>query len=98
MPVEVHVQGRVASGYLPEFADAVTRYIDYAASNGYRVPEVLLGLSGRMNTVRLVYRYDDLTEYEAHELKALHDRQYGAHAGAMNFVDGTLDYTIYRRI
>lgn len=44
---------RVGSGGLPDFATAVERYQAYAAANGYAVPQVLLGLSGPMNTVRL---------------------------------------------
>jgi hypothetical protein len=98
MTVEVHVEGRVVSGRLPDFAAAVERYRAYAAANGYAVPHVLLGLSGPMNTVRLVYRYDDLSQYDEHEFKAMTDREYGKIAGAMGFADGTLTYTVYRRL
>jgi hypothetical protein len=96
--VEVHVEGRVASGHLPDFAEAVERYKAYAAANGYAVPHVLLGLSGLMNTVRLVYRYDELSRYDEHEFKAMTDREYGQIAGAMGFVDGTLSYAVYRQL
>jgi hypothetical protein len=96
--VEVHVEGRVAPGRMPDFAQAVERYRDYAVANGYAAPDVLLGLSGSMNTVRLVYRYEDLTRYNDHEFKAMTDREYGRVADAMGFVDGTLTYTIYRRL
>jgi hypothetical protein len=44
----VHVEGRMASGRLPDFAEAVERYQAYAAANGYAVPHVLLDLSGLM--------------------------------------------------
>lgn len=98
MAVEVHVEGRVASGRLPDFAEAVDRYQAYAAANGYAVPHVLLGLSGSMNTVRLVYLYDELSRYDEHEFKAMTDREYGQVAGAMGFVDGTLSYTVYRQL
>lgn len=98
MAVEVHVQGRVESGHLPDFNEAVRNYSEYAQSQGYRAPEVLLGLSGPMNTVRLVYRYDDLSQYEDHEIRAMQDREYGKLAGAMRFAEGTLDYAIFRRI
>jgi hypothetical protein len=98
MTVEVHVEGRVLSGHLPDFAAAVERYRAYAAANGYAVPHVLLGLSGPMNTVRLVYEYDELSRYDEHELKAMTDRDYGQIAGAMGFADGTLTYTLYRRL
>jgi hypothetical protein len=96
--VEVHVEGRVASGRLPDFTEAAERYKAYAAANGYAVPHVLLGLSGPMNTVRLVYRYDELSRYDEHEFKAMTDREYGQIAGAMGFVDGTLSYAVYRQL
>jgi hypothetical protein len=50
-----------------------------------------------MNTVRFVYRYDDLSQYDEHEFKAMTDREYGEIAGAMGFADGTLTYVVYRR-
>lgn len=98
MAVEVHVEGRVAAGHLPEFAEAVERYKTYAAANGYAVPRFLLGLSGPMNTVRLVYRYEELSLYDEHELRAMTDREYGQIAGAMGFADGTLAYTVYHQL
>jgi hypothetical protein len=98
MAVEVHVEGRIISGGMPTFAEAVQRYQAYAAENDYAVPQVLLGLSGAMNTVRLVYRYDDPSRYDEHEVRAMTDQQYGKLAGAMGFVDGTIAYTVYRQI
>jgi hypothetical protein len=98
MAIEVHVQGRVVSGKLPYFAAAVERYKEYAAANGYAVPQVLLGLSGEMNTIRLVYRYDDPAEYQKHEVKALRDGEYGRIAAEMSLVDGTARYEIYEQI
>lgn len=98
MAVEVHVEGQVTAGCLPDFAEAVERYRSYAEANGYAVPEVLLGLSGPMNTVRLVYRYDELNQYDEHEFRAMADREYGEIAGRMGFIDGTIAYTIYRRL
>jgi hypothetical protein len=98
MAVEVHVEGRVESGRLADFATAVEHYRDYAGANGYAVPQVLLGLSGAMNTIRLVYRYDELSQYDEHEIQAMTDRAYGKIAGEMGFVDGTIVYTVYRQI
>jgi hypothetical protein len=96
--IEVHVEGQVVPGRMPDFAEAVGRYRDYAVAHGYAAPDVLLGLSGPMNTVRLVYRYEDLTRYNDHEFKAMTDREYGRVADAMGFAAGTLTYTIYRRL
>jgi hypothetical protein len=98
MAVEVHVEGRVAAGRMPEFAGAVERYKAYAGENGYAVPEVLLALSGPMNTVRLVYRYEDLSMYDEHEFRAMTDVEYGKIAVAMGFVDGTISYSVYRQV
>lgn len=98
MAVEVHVEGQVADGKLPDFAEAVQHYQEYAGSHGYAVPQVLLGLSGKMNTVRLVYRYDDLSHYEQQEVDTLHDREYGKVAAAMCFASGSLSYTIYHQL
>jgi hypothetical protein len=67
MSVEVHVEGQVRYGGLPDFTIALEHYRDYAVAHGYTVPEALLGLSGKMNTVRLVYRYDDPSEYAEQE-------------------------------
>jgi hypothetical protein len=98
MAVEVHVEGRVESGRMPDFAEAVDRYRAYAASNGYGVPQVLVGLSGPMNTVRLVYRYDELSQYDEHEFRAMTDREYGQIAAEMGFTGDTLTYAIYREL
>ncbi|HEX5996228.1 MAG TPA: hypothetical protein VFY84_13890 [Jiangellales bacterium] len=98
MAVEVHVEGRVAAGRLPEFGGAVERYKAYAGENGYAVPEVLLGLSGPMNTVRLVYRYEDLSTYDEHEFRAMKDVEYGKVADSMGLVDGTIVYSVYHQI
>ncbi len=98
MAVEVHVEGRVATGHMPEFAEAVERFKAYAGENGYAAPQVLLGLSGQMNTIRLVFRYEDLSQYDEHEFRAMTDKAYGKIAGAMGFVDGTLVYSVYRQV
>jgi hypothetical protein len=98
MATEVHVEGRITAGGMPDFAVALEHYRIYAAEHDYAVPQALLGLSGSMNTVRLIYRYDELSRYDEHEVKAMTDRDYGKLAGAMGFVDGTINYTIYRQI
>jgi hypothetical protein len=64
MAVEVHVEGRIAHRRLVDFGTAVRRYAEYARDHGYGEPKILLGLSGFMNTVRLVYCYPDLGQYE----------------------------------
>jgi hypothetical protein len=96
MPVEVHVEGQISYGRLADFREAVDAYCAYAEENGFGVPRVLQGLSGPMNTVRLVYRYDDLAAYERHEARTAEDREYALVASAMPFAEGTITYAIYR--
>lgn len=98
MPVEVHVEGQVTTGKMPEFAVAVEQYKDYAKTHRYAVPRVLMGLSGEMNTIRLVYRFDTAAEYEEQELRTLHDSDYGAIAARMGFAERSLHYSLFREI
>ncbi len=96
MSIEVHVTGRVASGHLADFYEAAKRYQEYAETHGYAVAKVLFGLAGEMNTIRLIYQYEDLNGYESHEVRTLTDRAYAEIAQQMAFVDESLRYEIYR--
>ena len=55
---------------------------------------VYQALSGQMNEVRMVFEYPDLAAYEAEEREDA-GPGYARLAGAMPFVDGTLEYAIY---
>lgn len=96
MGVEVHVEGQIRYGGMAGFGQAAERYSAYAQAHGYRVPQFLLGLSGKMNTVRLVFRYDDLAQYAEQEAAGLTDPEHGRLAGEMGFTEGTVTFTIYR--
>ena len=98
MSIEVHVQGQIEPGRLADFRDAVERYRAYAHEHGYAEPEVLFGLSGKMNTIRLVYAYEDLNGYEDHETRTLTDREYAEVGQQLGFVPGSVRYEIYRHI
>ena len=98
MTVEVHVDGRVAQGRLTTFADGLKGYLGYARDHGYTVPRVLQGVSGPMNSIRLVYTYDDLASYEEHEARTLQDAGYAAAASAMELVEGTITYSLFRMV
>ncbi len=93
--IEVHVEGRIELGRLNEFRAGVDRYCRYLRDHDYVVPRVLLGLSGQMNTIRLVYTYPDADGYARHETRSIEDPDYGEAAGGMPFVDGTIVYTIF---
>jgi hypothetical protein len=96
MAVEVHVEGQVRYGGMAGFRQAAERYSAYAQARGFRVPQFLLGLSGKMNTVRLVFRYDDLTQYAEQEAAGLTDPEHGRLAGEMGFVEGTVTFAVYQ--
>ncbi len=98
MTVEIHVDGRVTQGRLIAFAEGLERYLAYARDHGYAVPRALQGLSGPMNSIRLVYRYEDLAAYEEHEARTLGDPGYAEAASGMEFVDGTLTYSVFREV
>lgn len=95
MAVEVHVEGRIVLGRMPDFMEGVQHYCEHAQANGYAVPKVLQGLSGEMNTVRLVFTYEDLAKYEQDETRVAGDRAYGKVAMEMPFVEGTISYSLY---
>ncbi len=51
-----------------------------------------------MNTIRLIYTYEDLNGYEDHETRTLTDREYAEVGQQMGFVVGSVRYEIYRQI
>ena len=96
MTVQIHVDGRVAQGRLAAFAKGLERYLAYARQHGYATPLVLQGLSGPMNSIRLIYTYDDLSAYEEHEARTMADPGYAVAAAAMELADGTITYSLFR--
>jgi len=93
--VEVHVTGRVELGRFGEFTRAVEPWAAYREQQGRAPMRVYQALSGPMNEVRMVFEYRDLAAYETEERQDAVDPEYGRLAGAMPFVDGTLEYAIY---
>lgn len=96
MAVVLHVRGEIRYGEWRSFREAVERYRDYRRSKGYVVPEVLLGMSGPMNSVLLVYRYDDARAFEEEDRATAEDSGYGPVASAMPYRDGTIVYELFR--
>ena len=95
MAVEVHVEGVIENGRFAEFLEAAERWRAFREKRGWSPPRLLCGLSGLMNTVRLVFCYDGLDEYEREEAQALRDPEYGDVASAMPF-EGQLHYSIFQ--
>ena len=53
---------------------------------------------GRLTSIRLTYRYEDLNAYEDHEARTLRDVGYAEAASGMEFVEGTLAYSVFREV
>ncbi|MDA8394959.1 MAG: hypothetical protein M0T72_06910 [Candidatus Dormibacteraeota bacterium] len=51
-----------------------------------------------MNTICLVYTYDDLNGYADHEPRTLTDHAYAKAGQQMGFIDSSLRHEIYRQI
>lgn len=95
MAVEVHVTGRVELGRFGEFVRALEPWAAYRRARERAPMRVYQALSGPMNEVRMVFEYGDLAVYEAEEREDAVDPDYARLAGAMPFVEGTLEYAIY---
>jgi hypothetical protein len=98
MAVEVHVVGRVELGRFAEFTSAAEQWRAFRRSRARAECRILQGLSGEMNSVRLVFSYPDLNTYELEEGRDASDPEYGRIASAMPFVEGTLCYELYRDV
>ena len=95
MAVEVHVTGRIELGRFGEFVAALGPWAAYRAERRRAPMRVYQALSGPMNEVRMVFEYPDLAAYEAEEREDSVDPEYGRLAGALPYVDGTLEYAVY---
>ncbi len=95
MPVEVHVAGRIATGRLAEFLEACGPWLAFRQQRGRAPARVLQGLSGPMNSVVLVFAYEDLAAYEREEAEDAADPEYARLASAMPF-EGPIVYRLYR--
>jgi hypothetical protein len=93
--VEVHVTGRIELGRFGEFARALQPWAAYRERQGRAPMRVYQALSGPMNEVRMVFTYADLAAYEVEEREDAVDPEYARLAGALPFVDGTLEYAVY---
>ncbi len=98
MAVEVHVTGRIQLGRFADFVEAAHRWCQFRAARDAAPCRILHGLSGDMNTVRLVFAYPDLAAYEREEARDAADPDYARVAGAMPFLEGTLRYELFREM
>jgi hypothetical protein len=92
--IEVHVAGRVKLGYILEFQESCKKWIEYRRSKGHSIPKVLFGLSGPMNSVRLILTYQSLFDFENEEKQNEIDERYVTFAMQMPF-EGELTKELY---
>ncbi|MAF64046.1 MAG: hypothetical protein CMJ84_00115 [Planctomycetes bacterium] len=85
----------IERGRFAEFLAAAEGWQRYRRERGWCEARTLCGLSGAMNTVRLVFRYDSLAAYEREEELVARDREYAEVASALPF-EGQLHFTIFR--
>jgi hypothetical protein len=96
MTAVLHVRGTIEYGRLPEFARAVPLFVEYRKQRGWAVPEVLHGLSGPMNTVLMVFRYDDLAAWEAECAAERDDAEYARIASGLPYAEGSISYELFQ--
>ena len=96
MGVVLFVRGEITYGRWIDFLSAARHYCDYRREKGYVVPEMLLGMSGPMNTALLVYRYSDAKAFEDENVALDQDKDYARVASAMPYIEGTIDYELFR--
>jgi hypothetical protein len=96
MAVVLFVRGEVRYGEWRSFREAAEQYRSYRRTKGYVVPDLLLGLSGPMNTAVLVYRYASAEAFEHEDRTIADDPEYGKVASALPYRDGSIVYELFR--
>lgn len=96
MTVVLQVRGEIRYGEWGRFRQAVQRYRDYRRQRNYVVPQLLLGLSGPMNTALLAYRYPDARAFEVEDKAIAEDPEYGRVASEMPYREGSIVYELFR--
>ena len=96
MTVVLHVRGEIRYGEWSRFQETAERYREYRQEKGYVVPQLLLGLSGPMNTAVLVYRYADARAFEEEDRTIAGDPEYGRIASEMPYREGSIVYELFR--
>ena len=90
------VKGTIAHGRLHEFAKTVDAFVGYRKQRGWAVPEVLHGLAGPMNTVLMIFRYEQLSDWERECTAEREDAEYGHIASTLPYVAGSIEYELYQ--
>ncbi len=90
------VKGVIEYGRLPEFTKAVEPFVEYRLRRGWAVPEVLNALSGPMNTVLMIFRYENMAAWEAECEAERTDAEYARIATQLPYAAGSIAYELYQ--
>lgn len=90
------VKGTIEHGRLREFNQTVEPFIDYRREQGMAVPQVLHGISGPMNTVCLIFRYENLARLDEEIRAERNDPRYGELASKMPYAADSIVYELYQ--
>ena len=91
------MRGTIEYGKLAEFAQSVEAFRELRRKRGWAVPEVLHGLSGPMNSVLLVFRYEKLAAWEAECAAERTDIEYARIASVLPYDAGSIQYELFQR-
>ena len=90
------VRGTIEYGKLAAFTKSVGVFRELRRKRGWAVPEVLHGLSGPMNSVLLVFRYEQLAAWEAECAAERTDTEYARVASALPYDAGSIRYELFQ--
>lgn len=90
------VKGVIEYGRLHEFTQALPAFIAYRRNRGWALPEVLHAMSGPMNAVLMIFRYDGVATWETECAAERTDAEYGRIASALPYCANSLTYEIYQ--
>ncbi len=96
MALELHVRGEVRYGLQSTFLEAAKVWQNYRSERGWAIPRVLLGLSGPMNLVEMIFTYADADQLEREAAAEAADLEYGRIAAELSFREPSITYELYR--
>lgn len=91
---EIHVVGTINNGKMPEFFKSCVQWKTYRKTKKMAIPKVLTSISGQMNTVRMVFVFNSLSDYEKEEVMIKQDKKYSKIASLMPFKEN-ISYEIF---
>jgi hypothetical protein len=90
------VRGIIEYGKLHDFTQALPAFVAYRRDRGWAVPEVLHAMSGPMNTVLMIFRYEGVANWETECAVERVDAAYGRIASALPYRADSITYELYQ--